>query len=66
MVADCAVVATTDPASLPRTGHHLTHPDLSQAVTGPHPPADLSKTVGLYGLWRWIQRSYTQIQDELG
>lgn len=33
---------------------------------GPHPPADLTEIVRLYGLRPWIEQSYKQIKDELG
>lgn len=43
------VVATTDPARLPEKATwylatNLSHPDAPHAATGPHPPADLSKS----------------------
>ncbi|MDX3136486.1 hypothetical protein PV367_43370, partial [Streptomyces europaeiscabiei] len=40
--------------------------DAPHAATGPHPPADLTEIVRLYGLRPWIEQSYKQIKDELG
>ncbi|MFF4185444.1 IS701 family transposase [Streptomyces sp. NPDC001691] len=65
------VVATTDPAALPEKATwylatNLPHPDAPHAATSPHPPADLTEIVRLYGLRPWIEQSYKQIKDELG
>jgi hypothetical protein len=32
----------------------------------PHPAADLSEVVRLYGIRHWIEQSYKQVKDELG
>ncbi|XUL89658.1 IS701 family transposase [Streptomyces galilaeus] len=65
------VVATTDPATLPEKATwclatNLPHPNAPHAATRPHPPADLTEIVRLYGLRPWIEQSYKQIKDELG
>ncbi|WP_331744774.1 hypothetical protein OG762_50795 (plasmid) [Streptomyces sp. NBC_01136] len=65
------VVATTDPRSLPEKATwylatNLPDPDAAHAATSPHPPADLTEIVRLYGLRPWIEQSYKQVKDELG
>ncbi|MCX5190695.1 hypothetical protein OOK47_50880 [Streptomyces sp. NBC_00268] len=65
------VVATTDPAALPKKATwylatNLPHPDAPHAATGPRPPADPAEIVRLYGLRPWIEQSYKQVKDELG
>jgi DDE superfamily endonuclease len=64
------VVATTDPArlpklttwylvtNLPRPGRRQTRP--------PFPPADLAELVRLYGLRNWVEQGYKQVKHELG
>src|SRR5512132_3281398 len=64
------VVATTDPArlpklttwylvtNLPRPGRRQTRP--------PFPPADLAELVRLYGLRNWVEQGYKQVKGELG
>ncbi|MER6977907.1 hypothetical protein ABT317_13000 [Streptomyces carpinensis] len=65
------VVATTDQAGLPeKATWYLTTPCPTpthlHASTSPHPPADLTEIVRLYGLRPWIEQSYKQVKDELG
>ncbi|WP_260613510.1 transposase [Streptomyces sp. WAC05858] len=36
-------------------GHQLPHPDAPHATTSPHPPADLTEIIRLYGLRPWIE-----------
>ena len=67
-----AVVATTDPATLPE--HHtwyltttLPAPGAARAAeAGALPAADLAEIVRLYGLRNWIEQSYKQIRGALG
>ena len=66
-----AIVATTDPATLPplTTWYLLTNlprPDSPQALDSPLPPADLAEVVRLDGLPTWGEQSYKQVKQELG
>jgi SRSO17 transposase len=55
-----AVVATTDPATLPeRATWYL-------ATNLPQPGADLAQVVRLYGLRMWVEQSYKQTKHALG
>ncbi len=65
-----AIVATTDPATLPdlstwylRT--NLPAPD-SLPTDDPRPLADLAEIVRLYGLRHWVEQSYKQAKHRLG
>jgi len=64
------VVATTDPATLPRltTWYLLTNlPHPERRRTRPlFPPADLAEVVRLYGLRNWVEQGYKQVKGELG
>ncbi len=53
-----AVVATTDPATLPE---HTTW-----YLTTNLPDADLAEIVRLYGLRNWVEQSYQQVKHRLG
>jgi hypothetical protein len=65
-----AVVATTDPATLPAlsTWYLVTNlpapqPELRGSL---HPAADLAEIVRLYGLRNWVEQSYKQVKQSLG
>jgi len=63
------VVATTDPATLPRLttwylATNLPRPDGPAAA--PFAPADLAAVVRLYGLRNWVEQGYKQVKHELG
>jgi DDE superfamily endonuclease len=65
------VVATTDPATLPKlsTWYVATNLHLPRARRGarpPLPPADLAEVVRLYGLRVWVEQGYKQVKGELG
>jgi hypothetical protein len=64
------VVATTDPATLPKLSTwylvtNLPHPERRRARAG-FPPADLAEVVRLYGLRNWVEQGYKQVKHELG
>ena len=66
-----AVVATTDPATLPALTTwylftNLPHPGSPRVDTCPLPPADLAEVVRLYGLRNWVEQGYKQVKQELG
>lgn len=66
-----AVVATTDPATLPEhsTWYLLTNlpaPDTARAQGATLPAADLAEIVCLYGLRNWVEQSYKQVKQALG
>ncbi len=65
-----AVVATTDPATLPAlstwylvTNLPAPHPPPQERL---HPAADLAEVVRLYGLRNWVEQSYKQVKQALG
>jgi hypothetical protein len=64
------VVATTDPATLPKltTWYLVTNlPRPGRRRTRPlFPPADLAEVVRLYGLRHWVEQGYQQVKGELG
>lgn len=65
------IVATSDPATLPRLSTwylstNLPRPESPHAVDSPVPPADLTEIVRLYGLRNWVEQSYKQVKGELG
>ena len=65
------VVATTDPATLPKlsTWYLATNLPLPRArrdARSPLPPADLAEVVRLYGLRVWVEQGYKQVKGELG
>jgi hypothetical protein len=64
------VVATTDPATLPKLTTwylvtNLPHPTRRRARAS-LPPADLAEVVRLYGLRVWVEQGYKQVKGELG
>jgi DDE superfamily endonuclease len=64
------VVATTDPARLPKLTTwylvtNLPRPERRRARAG-FPPADLAEVVRLYGLRNWVEQGYKQVKGELG
>jgi hypothetical protein len=66
-----AVVATTDPATLPEhtTWYLVTNlPALASEPAQPvnRPAADLAEIVRLYGLRTWVEQSYKQVKTALG
>jgi SRSO17 transposase len=66
-----AVIATTDPATLPdhQTWYLTTNlptPDEPVVAAGALPPADLAEVVRLYGLRMWVEQSYKQTKYALG
>ena len=64
------VVATTDPATLPKltTWYLITNlPQPERRRTRPAlAPADLAEVVRLYSLRNWVEQSYKQVKHELG
>jgi DDE superfamily endonuclease len=66
-----AIVATTDPATLPplTTWYLFTNlpcPGSPQVAESPIPPADLAEVIRLYGLRNWVEQGYRQVKQELG
>ena len=66
-----AVVATTDPQTLPdlTTWYLVTNMPAPSAGTGsepPFPPASLEEIIRLYGLRTWVEQSYKQVKHTLG
>jgi hypothetical protein len=64
------VVATTDPATLPKLATwylvtNLPRPERRRARPA-LAPADLAEVVRLYGLRNWVEQGYTQVKGELG
>jgi hypothetical protein len=70
--AQRAIVATTDPATLPdlTTWYLVTNlaaPGSSRAAEeGALPAAEVAEIVGLYGLRNWVEQSYKQTRGALG
>jgi DDE superfamily endonuclease len=65
------VVATTDPATLPKLSTwylvtNLPRPGRRRRGRPPFPPADLAEVVRLYGLRNWVEQGYKQVKHELG
>jgi hypothetical protein len=66
-----AVVATTDPATLPAltTWYLVTNlpaPTDGVGNASPFPLADLQEIIRLYGLRTWVEQSYKQVKHALG
>jgi SRSO17 transposase len=66
-----AVVATTDPTTLPELNTwylvtNLPAPSDTGRPGGPWAPADLAEIVRLYGLRNWVEQSYKQVKGTLG
>jgi len=65
------VVATTDPATLPKLTTwylvtNLARPGRQQHAAAALAPADLAEVVRLYGLRNWVEQGYKQVKHELG
>jgi SRSO17 transposase len=65
------VVATTDPARLPKLTTwylvtNLPRPGGRRASAAAFAPADLAEVVRLYSLRNWVEQSYKQVKGELG
>jgi SRSO17 transposase len=65
------VVATTDPATLPKLTSwylltNLPRPGRRRAAAAAFAPADLAEVVRLYSLRNWVEQSYKQVKHELG
>jgi DDE superfamily endonuclease len=65
------VVATTDPATLPKLTTwylvtNLPRPGRRRAAAAAFAPADLAEVVRLYSLRNWVEQSYKQVKHELG
>jgi hypothetical protein len=66
-----AVVATTDPESLPdlTTWYLVTNlpaPSACPVTQQPFAPANLEEVIRLYGLRMWVEQSYKQVKHALG
>ncbi len=66
-----AVVATTDPQTLPDLSTWYLVTNLPAPTAGPvtqHPfaPANLEEVIRLYGLRMWVEQSYKQVKHTLG
>ena len=66
-----AVVATTDPQTLPdpTTWYLVTNLPAPTASSGTEllfPPANLAEVIRLYGLRMWVEQSYKQVKHALG
>jgi hypothetical protein len=65
------VVATTDPATLPKLTTwylvtNLPRPGRHRRARAPFLPADLAEVVRLYSLRNWVEQGYKQVKHELG
>jgi hypothetical protein len=60
------VVATTDPATLPRRSTWYLLTNLARPAGRRAQQAQLSEIVGAYGLRSWVEQGYKQVKDELG
>jgi SRSO17 transposase len=64
------VVATTDPATLPKLTTWYLITNLPRPAGRRHPaafaPADLAEVVRLYSLRNWVEQGYKQVKGELG
>ncbi len=66
-----AIVATTDPETLPdlTTWYVVTNlpaPTAQQVPPPLFPPASLEEVIRLYGLRQWVEQSYKQVKHALG
>jgi hypothetical protein len=60
------VVATTDPASLPRHSSWYLLTNLPRPASRRGQQANLAEVVRLYGLRNWVEQGYKQVKGELG
>jgi hypothetical protein len=65
------VVATTDPATLPKLTTwylvtNLPHPNRHRRARAAFAPAELAELVRLYSLRNWVEQGYKQVKHELG
>jgi hypothetical protein len=60
------VVATTDPATLPKLTTWYLLCNLARPAARRAQQAQLSEIVGMYGLRNWVEQGYKQVKDELG
>jgi hypothetical protein len=60
------VVATTDPARLPKLTTWYLLTNLPRPAGRRAQQAQLSEIVGAYGLRNWVEQGYKQVKDELG
>jgi hypothetical protein len=60
------VVATTDPARLPKLTTWYLLTDLARPAGRRAQQAQLAEIVGAYGLRNWVEQGYKQVKDELG
>jgi DDE superfamily endonuclease len=64
------VVATTDPATLPKLSTWYLVTNLARhgrrRARPPFAPADLAEVVRLYSLRNWVEQGYKQVKHELG
>jgi hypothetical protein len=66
-----AIVATTDPQTLPDTSTwylvtNLPAPREHPGAEPPFPPASLEEVIRVYGLRMWVEQSYKQVKRALG
>jgi hypothetical protein len=66
-----AIVATTDPESLPDTSTwylvtNLPAPTERPGSEPPFPPASLEEVIRVYGLRMWVEQSYKHVKHALG
>jgi hypothetical protein len=60
------VVATTDPATLPKLTTWYLLTNLARPASRRAQQAQLAEIVGAYGLRNWVEQGYKQVKDELG
>ena len=60
------VVATTDPATLPKLSTWYLLTNLHRPASGRAQQTQLAEIVGAYGLRNWVEQGYKQVKDELG
>jgi hypothetical protein len=60
------VVATTDPATLPKLTTWYLLTSLARSASRRAQQVQLSEIVGAYGLRNWVEQGYKQVKDELG
>jgi hypothetical protein len=60
------VVATTDPARLPKLSTWYLLTNLARPAGRRAQQAELGEIVAMYGLRNWVEQGYKQVKDELG